>query len=85
MKPFLIAAALVTGSLALAADSPAVLGHLETHSRVVTIWAGQQPSYTVRSKDGKVLAERLTLKQLNAKFPELRRTVDGSCATWAGM
>jgi hypothetical protein len=71
--------------MALAADSPAVLGHLETQGRVVTIWAGPQPSYTVRAKDGKVLAERLTLKQLNAKFPELRRAVDGSYATWAGM
>ena len=81
MKRFLSVALLLAGLTAHAAE----LGHLETKGRIVTIWAGEQPRYTVRTKDGKALAEHISLSELNAKFPELRRAVDGSYATWAGL
>jgi hypothetical protein len=85
MKPILAAAILLAGTTWLSADEPAVLGHLETQRHVITILAGQAPRYTVRTKDGTTLAERISLQELSAKFPELRRAVDGSCAMWAGL
>jgi len=85
MKLLIVAAGLATGATLFAADKPAILGHLETKDRVITIWAGEQPRYSVRTKDSKALAERITLQELNAKFPDLRRAVDGSYATWAGL
>jgi hypothetical protein len=85
MKRIIIAAALAIGTTLSAAETPSIIGHLESKGRVITIWAGQEPRYTVRTKDGKTLAERISLRELTAKFPELRRAVDGSYATWAGM
>jgi hypothetical protein len=85
MKKIIIAAALTIGTTLSAAEAPSIIGHLESKGRIITIYAGSQPCYTVRTKDGKILAERISLRELNAKFPELRRAVDGSYATWAGM
>jgi hypothetical protein len=85
MKRFILAVVVITGTTGLAADRPVPIGHLETRGCVITIWAGAQPSYTVHSTSGKTLAERLSLREFNAKFPELRRAVDGSFATWAGL
>jgi hypothetical protein len=85
MKPLLLATLLVAGAARLAAEPPAALGHLETRRHIITIWAGQTPRYTVRTKDGKALAEQISLQELAAKFPELRRAVDGSHAAWAGL
>jgi hypothetical protein len=85
MRAIVIAAALAISTTLTAAEGPAVIGHLESKGRVITIYAGQQPRYTVRTKDGQTLADRISLRELNAKFPELRRAVDGSYATWAGL
>ena len=85
MKKIIITAALTFGTALSAAEAPAVIGHLESKGRVITIWAGQEPRYSVRTKDGKALAERISLRELNTKFPELRPAVDGSYATWAGL
>jgi hypothetical protein len=85
MKPLIAVAFLLAVSALFAADKPAVIGHLETKGRIITIWAGEQPRYSVRTRDGKALAESITLRELNAKFPDLRRAVDGSYATWAGL
>jgi len=88
MKTILIAVLLALATAAFAEDkksSPAILGYLETRDHVVAILAGAEPRYTVRSKDGKLLAERLSRKELSAKFPGLRSVVDGTCAQWAGL
>jgi hypothetical protein len=85
MKKIIVAAALTLGTILNAADAPSIIGHLESKGRVITIWAGQEPRYTVKTKDGNTLAECISLRELNAKFPELRRAVDGSYATWAGL
>ncbi len=85
MKPLLFAIAVLAGAPVLAGEEPAALGHLETRDRVITIWAGDTARYTVRTKDGRTLAERISRQELAAKFPELRRAVDGSYAMWAGL
>jgi len=88
MKTLLVTVLLALAASAFAEDkncSPAILGHLETRDRVVTILAGSEPRYSVRSKDGKLLAEKISLNELNAKFPELSRVVDGTYAQWAGL
>jgi hypothetical protein len=92
MRKILAMLFLALAASAFAGDSrssPAVIGYLETNDRVITLYAGDKPLYTVSSKDGKRLAERISLKELSAKFPELRRVVDGACARdgrilWAG-
>jgi len=87
MKRILVTALLAFATVSFAEDksAPTTLGHLETRRHVVTILAGSEPRYTVRSKDGKLLAERVSLKELTAKFPELSRVVDGTYAQWAGL
>jgi hypothetical protein len=71
-------------------SSPVTVGYLETNDRVVTLYAGDKPLYTVSTRDGRRLAERISLKELSARFPELRRVVEGARARddrtlWAGM
>ncbi len=93
MKNLFATLLLALATSAVAADkksTPAVIGYLETNDRVITLHAGDAPSYTISTKDGKKLAERISLKELNAKFPELRRVVDGTYANdgrvmWAGL
>jgi len=64
---------------------PAILGRLETKSRIVTFWAGAQARYTIRTKDGRLLAERVTATELRARFPELAKINDATMVAWAGM
>jgi hypothetical protein len=85
MKRILVAVLLAGSTSLRAADTPAILGHLETQDRVITLYAGQSPRYSVRTKAGKTLAERISLQELNAKFPDLRPAMDGSYAGWAGL
>lgn len=88
MKSILTALLMSLAATAPAADkdqSPSILGHLETKDRVMTLWAGPQPCYTVRTKDGKVLAERITATELRARYPELARINDATTVAWAGM
>jgi hypothetical protein len=85
MKPILLAVVLAFSPALFAGDDPAVVGHLETARHNIVVWAGDQPRYTVRTKDGQVLAEKIPLRELSAKFPELHRAVDGSYAIWAGL
>jgi hypothetical protein len=49
------------------------LGFIETRDRSIEIKAGDTGSYTVRTKDGKVLAERISASQLQAQFPQLHQ------------
>ena len=69
--------------------SGAVLGHLELNAKRITMKAGGR--FTVRTRDGKVLAEDITLKQLKAIDPvlqeKLERTIAGGPpgTRWAGL
>ncbi|HNQ90638.1 MAG TPA: endonuclease/exonuclease/phosphatase family protein [Verrucomicrobiota bacterium] len=59
----------------------AIVGHLETRDRVVTITAGpKEPLYTVRDKQGRLLHADLTARQLQAKAPALHKLVHGAYA-----
>jgi hypothetical protein len=47
-----------------------VIGHLQTRDKVVTITRGEKATlYTVKTKDGKMLAENLSEKALETKYP----------------
>ena len=70
------------------AKTPAnpVIGHLEMKDKLITIRTGSAgPLYTVKSKDGKVLAEDLDPAELSAKFPELKDVVEQGVADGATM
>jgi hypothetical protein len=56
------------------------LGHLETRHRVVTILAGSQASYTIMTKDGKLLAENISADRLRTQFPDLTKLVESGLA-----
>jgi hypothetical protein len=59
----------------------AVIGHLKTRDKVITILTGRGgPLYTVKTADGKVLAEQLPEHELYAKFPDLKEVVDRGLA-----
>lgn len=81
MKTIWLTVTLLAGSLVHAGDvGPAIIGYLETSDRVITIKAGVQPVYAVQSKDGKILAENVTREQLQARFPQLHRVIEGALA-----
>ena len=53
------------------ADYP-VIGHLEKRDRIITIKSGPKETlYTVKSADGKVLCENVSVEALRAQAPEL--------------
>ena len=88
MKAILASLFVALAATASAADnnrSPAILGHLETKDRVVTLWAGPQPRYTVRTKDGKVLGDKISAADLRARYPNLARINNATTVAWAGM
>jgi len=51
------------------------LGFIETRDQSIEIKAGDTGSYTVRTKDGKVLADNISASQLQAQFPQLHQIV----------
>ena len=59
---------------------PPVIGYLETRDRIIAINAGPEASYTIRSKDGKLLADRVSLAGLLGKYPELYQLLQGAVA-----
>ncbi len=91
MKAILLAAlATLAGASFVFAESPATpqpkatatnappadtLGFIETRDRSIEMKAGDTGSYTVRTKDGKILAERISASQLQAQFPQLHQIV----------
>lgn len=59
----------------------AVIGHLKTRDKILTIRSGTDgPLYTVKSKDGKLLAVDLPTKDLYAEFPDLKKIVESGFA-----
>ncbi len=64
-------------------DQSAVLGHLQSRDRKVTFYvgpAGDGPRFTVRSRDGQVLAAGLTDNELKAHDPALYRMFQSTMA-----
>ena len=64
--------------------------HLETRSEITTVMSGRnEPVYTIRSKDGRMLEERISEQELWTKFPAIYRLLKTSYASksntaWAG-
>jgi hypothetical protein len=58
-----------------------VIIHLEKRNEVVTIISGQEGLlYTVSTKDGRVLGEHLTERELRAKLPDIYNSLKRSYA-----
>ncbi|MCP4611040.1 MAG: hypothetical protein GY845_20215 [Planctomycetes bacterium] len=56
-----------------------VIVHIKTKNEVVTILAGQtEPLYNVTTKDGKILAQHLSEKQLQKNLPGIYRLLKTS-------
>ena len=85
MKAIVLALLIPVGALAGDTKSPAVLGHLETQNRVITIFAGEKPTYTIKTKAGKVLAEHVTQDQLQKKDPVLAKFLREALAPNRGV
>jgi hypothetical protein len=62
------------------ADYP-IIGHIEKRDRTITIKSGPKETiYSVKSADGKLLCNNLTLEQLRAQSPELHEFVKTAVA-----
>ena len=58
-----------------------VIGQIQTRDKVVVIRSGKNgPLYTVKSKDGAVLAEDIIADEVNLKFPDLKGIVKNGVA-----
>jgi len=66
-----------------------VIGHLKTRDQVITITAGPDDLlYTIKSKEGGLIALNLTGEELASKFPDLHEKMEKSLADskiWAGI
>jgi len=88
MKPIIITVLLALAAGAYAADKPqprSILGYLETRDRVIVLWSGEPACYTIRTRDGKVLADKITQAEMKSRFPELAQITDSTVVAWAGM
>ena len=56
-----------------------VLGYLESRDRVIVVHPRHR--YSVRTKDGKVLADAITVEKMQASFPDLYNLVKTSVAS----
>jgi hypothetical protein len=57
---------------ATSVEKGSVMGHLQFRDKVVTIIRGSKgPEYTIKTKDGRTLAESIGEKDLKAKYPAI--------------
>lgn len=71
----------VPGKGSASTNALPVVGHLATRDRTITIEIGPQgPRYTVRRKDGGLLHQSLSEKELQSRAPELHRLIKDSVA-----
>jgi hypothetical protein len=65
---------------AVVPDFP-IIGYIEKQDRTITIKSGPKGTiYSVKSADGKLLCNNLTLEQLRAQLPELHQFVKTAVA-----
>jgi hypothetical protein len=58
-----------------------VIGKIHTRDKILIIRSGAHgPLYTVKSRDGDLLAADLNIAELNAKFPELKEIAEKGLA-----
>lgn len=69
-----------TATTNAASDFP-IIGHIEKRDRTNTVKAGPKETiYSVKSADGKVLCNNVSLEQLRAQSPELHEFVKTAVA-----
>jgi hypothetical protein len=69
-----------------------VIVHLATRNEITSVMSGRNgPVYTIKTKDGSLLEERISEQELWTKFPAIYRLLktsyaskSSSNATWAG-
>jgi hypothetical protein len=75
-----IAALMYNGSFSRA-EKGNVIGHLQTRDKIVTILRSEKGTvYTVKTKDGKILAENLSEQSLETKYPTVFRQMKNGLA-----
>ena len=58
-----------------------VIVHIKTNNEVITIYSGQrEPLYNVTTKDGKVLGQYLSAKELQENLPDIYHLLKTSYA-----
>ena len=66
-----------------------VIGSLKTRDQVITITAGPDgPLYTIKSKEGGLIAINISGEELASRFPDLHEKMEKSLADpkiWAGI
>lgn len=61
-------------------------GMLKTRDYIITMYAsGQDTYYSVRSLDGEIISEDITIETMVARFPELKYLQDNDNISWAGL
>lgn len=67
--------------------SAKVMGHLEHKGTMTTIYAGQLGFYyTVRTRDGRTIAEKVPERRLRSKFEKIYRDLKrGVAGNWAAF
>jgi hypothetical protein len=61
--------------------SKTVIGHLHSRDRIVTVTQGPRGAvYTIKTKDGKILATKLEEKDLQAKYPDIYHQIKSGVA-----
>ena len=73
-------------------DNMPVIVYIKTQNEIITILSGQaEPLYNVATKDGKVLGQYLSAKELQKNLPDIYRLLKSSYADdpdniviWAG-
>lgn len=73
-------------------NTPPVIVHLQTRNEIITVMAGPDgPVYTVRAREGRMLGQRLSERELQAQLPKIYRFLKTAYAgdekatvIWAG-
>ena len=72
--------------------SPPVIVHLQTRNAIVTVMAGSEGRlYTIRTREGRVLGQHLSERELQVRVPDIHLLMkqsyaeEGPSVIWAGM
>jgi hypothetical protein len=69
------------GAINNPSDQSCVIGQIQTRDKTIIIRSGSNGQlYTVKAKDGTLLADNLNIEELNAGFPELKEIVKNGLA-----
>ena len=68
-------------SSSVSTNEEMLIGYLEKNGQIIAVYAGDEgPLYTIKTKDGTIVAEKIDEKQLQAKHPDLYRDLQSAVA-----